>query len=418
MQTVRLRSTMLFSTRFMRLCNSRRCLVLAAAALCASPMQCAAVEGDSLTLKLSHSLQYDDNIYRLSDDVKPFGNRARSDRISLTGLRAAFDRRYSLQQVHASVDVTRVRFDRWSQLDYETQGARLNWDWAVGKRWSGDLRVSQDETARDFADNRVSGRETSISRQHALAADANYWWHPDWSAGAGVERFSTTYSDAASAGSEYDADIVETRLIYRPRSGNQIALVGRFTDGDYPNRQAGALADDGFRQTDWRLRGHWQVTGHSRLAGYLGMTRRRHPNLTARDYTGPTGRLEYTLAVSQRLSVTAIARREIGARDDLVDNFVVTRAVSFAPSWQPFYRIGIQGRLEWRKRDFRGDPGLVAGTFPAREDVSRNANVSFIYTPIDPLQLSISYGYLQRDSDLVSEEYTAHVASFSVDYTF
>ena len=79
---------------------------------------------------------------------------------------------------------------------------------------------------------------------------------------------------------------------------------------------------------------------------------------------------------------------------------------------------GVLGRLEWRKRDFRGDPGILVGTFPAREDVSRNADFSVVYTPIDPLRLSISYAYQQRDSDLTSEEYTARVASFSVDYTF
>lgn len=378
----------------------------------------AADEGDSLTLKLSHSLQYDDNIYRLSDGVQPFGDGPRGDRIGLTGLRATFDRRYSLQEVHASADLTHVRFDNWNQLDYETKGARAQWDWAVGKRWSGRLRVGQDETARDFADRFDSSRQTSIARQRTLAVDGNYWWHPDWSAGAGVERFSTRYSDDASARSEYDADIVESRLIYRPRSGNQIALVGRFTDGDYPNRQAGLVADDGYRQTDWRLRGKWQVTGHSLLSGYLGMTRRRHPNLTERDFTGPTARLEYTMAVSQKLSVTAVARREIGARDDLVDNFVVTRAFSLAPAWQPSYRIGIQGRLEWRKRDFRGDPGLFVGSFPDRGDTSRHADVSLVYAPIDPLRLSISYAYQQRDSDFAPDEYTARVASFSVDYTF
>ena len=394
-----------------------RCLALAGATLCAMPTVWAA-EGDSFTLSLSQSFQYDDNIYRLSDGVQPFGSEPRGDRVGLTGLRAAFDRRYSLQQIHASADVTRVRFDHWDRLDYETTGARAIWDWALGKRWSGRLRASQDETARDFADTGATGSETSISRQRTLTADANYWWHPDWSAGAGVERFSNRYSDPASGASEYDADIVEARFIYRPRSGNQIALVGRFTDGDYPNRQAGVVADDGFRQTDWRLRGHWQATGHSLITGYLGLSRRRHPNLTARDYTGPTARLEYTLTVSQKLSVTAIARREIGAREDLVDNFVVTRALSLAPAWQPLHRIGVQGRLEWRKRDFRGDPGLIAGTFPARDDVSRNANLSVVYTPVDPLRLSVSYAYLRRDSDLASEEYTARVATFSVDYTF
>ena len=146
--------------------------------------------------------------------------------------------------------------------------------------------------------------------------------------------------------------------------------------------------------------------------------RRRHPNLTYRDYAGLTGRLTHLWLPTGKLSVSTVVRREIGARDDLVDNFVVTRALSLSPTWSVSPRVALQGRVEWRERDFRGDPGIINIALASQNDRTRIFNVGAYYTPIDALRLSLSYSQQVRDSDLASASYTARVASFSAQYTF
>ena len=392
-----------------RLALAGASLVLASAALADS--------ADAFNISISQALQHDDNLYRLADGMQPFGTGPRGDTISITSLSARFDRRYSLQTLSASVDLARVGFDTWDSLDYSTRGGRVRWDWAVGKRWTGLLSVRQDETARGFEDVSTR-RESSINRQRAVAAEANYWWHPDWAGGLGFEDFSSTYSDAASQTSDYEARIGKVKLTYRPRSGNTLALVGRLTDGDFPRRQPGILSDDGYRQTDWRVEGAWQLTGHSQLNGYLGFTRRRHPNLSFRDYAGITGRLTHVWSPTGKLGVTTVLRREIGARDDLIDNFVVTRALSVAPVWSLSARVTLQGRVEWRERDFRGDPGIVNAALVSQNDRTRFTSLAAFYTPIEALQLSLSYTLQSRDSDLPSGDYAARGAALSAQYTF
>ncbi|WP_391527489.1 XrtB/PEP-CTERM-associated polysaccharide biosynthesis outer membrane protein EpsL [Denitromonas ohlonensis] len=369
---------------------------------------------DTFSLTAGQVFQFDDNVYRVAPGVRPFG-QSQSDRISITSLRADFDRQYSLQRVRASANFARIGFQRFDTLNYDTQGGELRWDWALGRRLTGRLSVDQSQSARDLAD--VGGSRSSIGTSRSLRFSGDYWWHPDWSVGAGIERFSSTYSDVASQTSDYEALRPELRLTYRPRSGNQIALVGRFTDGTYPNRQAGVLSDDGFEQTDLQLSGRWQLTGHSRLNGYAGVARRQHPNLTYRDYTGPTGRLTYDWTPTGKLAVSATLRREIGARDDLFDNFVVTRAASFTPSWAVSGRVLVQGTVEWRKRDFRGDPGLLSGS-QSRDDITRTYSLSLSYTPIDPLRLAVSIGRYRRSSDDPNAGYTANVGTVSAQYLF
>ena len=370
---------------------------------------------DTFTLSASQVFQFDDNVYRVAPGVRPFG-QSPGDRISVTSFRAGFDRQYSRQRLRASADFARIGFERFDSLNYDTQGGELRWDWALGRLLSGRLSFDQTQTARDPAD--VGGSRSSIVTSRSTQFSGDFWWHPDWSVGAAIERYTATYSDAASQASDYEALRPELRLTYRPRSGNQIALVGRFTDGSYPNRQPNVLSDDSFEQTDLQLSGRWQLTGHSRLSGYAGFTRRQHPNLTNRDFSGPTGRLTYDWTPTGKLALSATVRREIGARDDLFDNFVVTRAASITPSWAVSARVLMQATAEWRERDFRGDPGLLSGSAASDGDITRTYTLSLNYSPIDPLRLGVSLSRYRRTSDSATAEYTANVGMVSAQYQF
>lgn len=377
----------------------------------------AADPADALNLYISQSFQRDDNIFRLPDGVSPNGDGQRDDLISMTSFSAMFDRVYSLQRLYASLDVTRVGFDEWSDLDYTTKGGSIGWDWAVGSRWSGGLSVKQDEMARDFADIGGQRRESSVNRRITFNASADYWWHPDWAVGAGLEQFESTYSDEASQGADYRASIPEISLTYRPQSGNRLSLKFRHTDGEYPNRTASVFSDEGFREANLRLVGNWRLTGHSSLSGYLGYTRRSYRNLTVRDFSGMTGRLQHDWSLSGKFSLRTTVRREIGAREDLTDNFVVTKAFSVEPTWAVSSRIAVQGGLEWRKRNFGGDPGLVSGV-PAQDDLTRQLRLSVSYVPIDNLNLSLSHTHASRSSDRPFNEYTADTTALSAQYSF
>jgi len=378
---------------------------------------CAADQADALNLYISQSFQRDDNIFRLPDGVSPYGDGQRDDLISITSFSALFDRVYSRQRLYASLDVTRVGFDEWRDLDYTTKGGSLGLDWALGSHWSGGLSVKQDEVARDFADIGGTRRESSINRRLTFDASADYWWHPDWAVGVGLERYRSTYSDRASAGSDYNASIPEISLTYRPQSGNRLSLKYRHTNGEYPNRTTTDFNDEGYRQSDLRLAGSWKLTGHTSLSGYLGYTRRNYQHLAVRDFSGMTGRLQHDWSLTGKLSLRTTLRREIGAREDLTDNFVVTKSFSVAPTWTATTRISLQGSWEWRRRNFGGDPGIVTGV-SEQDDTTRMLRLSVSYMPIDNLYLSLSHTHTARSSDRPANEYADDTNAISAQFSF
>lgn len=377
----------------------------------------AADPADAFNVYINQSFQHDDNLYRLPDGVKPFGDGQREDTLSITSFSALFDRVYSRQRLYAGVDLAVVRFQEYGDLDYDTKGGNLGWDWSVGSRWSGKLVFKQDELARDFSDVRTSTRETSINTQRIVDTEADFWWHPDWAVGVGYERRESEYSDEASQRSNYEASTPEVSLTYRPATGNRLSLRARFTDGDYPDRTANVVADEGYKQRDLRLRGYWRLTGASRVSGYVGYTDREYRNLEVRNFSGMTGRLQHDWSITGKAQLKTVVRRELGAREDLTDNFVVTKAVSLAPSWAATSKISLHGLMEWRQRDFGGDPGLVTGA-PEQDDVTRVLRLSMSYMPLDQLNVSVSHTHSTRTSDRSSNEYAADVTSLSAQYSF
>lgn len=382
-----------------------------------APTLHAADPADAFNFYISQSFQHDDNLYRLPDGTAPFGGDQRDDNLSITSFSALFDRVYSRQRLYASVDLAFVGFDHYSDLDYDTKGLTGGWDWSFGSRWTGKLEVKQNEVARDRSDYRSNTRETSISRQRTLDAEADYWWHPDWAAGVGYEAFSSEYSDNASSASNYEASIPEVSLTYRPQSGNRVSLRARFTDGKYPDRTANTVQDEGFKQRDLRLGGEWRLSGASSMSGYLGYTSREYQNLAVRDFSGMTGRLQHDWTITGKVRLRTTARREIGAREDVTDNFVVTKAFSLEPTWAPTARIALQGLFEWRERNYGGDPGLVTGV-AEQDDVTTTYRLSMSYMPLDQLSLSLSHTMAQRTSDRAANEYDARVTALSAQYSF
>jgi len=384
---------------------------------CSVHVALAADPDDAFNFYISQSFQHDDNIYRLADNVKPFGNGQRHDDMSITSFSALFDRVYSRQHLYASLDLTHVAFAEYSDLDYDTKGVSAGWGWSFGSRWTGKLEVKQDELARDRSDFRTNNLETSINRRRTFEAEADYWWHPDWAAGVGYEAYSSEYSDRASQNANYEARIPEVSLTYRPQSGNRVSLRARFTDGNYPDRTDNMIRDEGFKQRDLRLSGGWKLTGASRLSGYLGYTSREYENLSVRDFSGVTARLQHDWTITGKVQLRTVARREIGAREDLTDNFVVTKAVSIEPTWAPTARVALQGLLEWRKRDFGGDPGLLTGV-SSQDDVTRTCRLSVSYMPIEQFNVSLSHTMTSRSSDLVANEYDDNTTALSAQYSF
>jgi hypothetical protein len=100
-------------------------------------------------------------------------------------------------------------------------------------------------------------------------------------------------------------------------------------------------------------------------------------------------------------------RREIGATDDVVANYVLTDALSVAPLWNVSSKLQLVSKLEWRKRRFRGDPNFVINNRAPRQDNDSHYALSANYAWRDNARLELRLSREQRDSDFFGLDYRA-----------
>ena len=385
-------------------------------------------EADALNFFVGQGVTYDNNLFRLPDGVYPSAvatgvpDPPRSDTYFNTYAGIRFDKVYSRQHLRADFTVTHYAYRTFSYLDFNGVSGRAAWDWAIGDRWNGVLAYNQTQTPSNYATQ--TGFRTAYQLYQRAAADANYWWHPDWSAGAGVAKVRSNYNNSVNPFSEYDADVADARVTYRPSSGNQIRLVVRRTDGNYPNRIAsptGFLAQT-FTQDDYEAEAKWALGGHSRLFGRVGYTSVNYGGATLglRDFDGPTARFVYDWTPTGKTTVSLVLRRDLGPepQDNLNASFVATSAASIAATSAVTSKISLRGFAEWRKREYGGETRAFDSVL-RNPTYTRNYTLTGTWTPERSLLFNVTLGHESRTSNNpVYPSYDDNTASANVQFTF
>ncbi len=434
-------------TRVMRLafcrtqCFAKRVVapLVAAASIASSNVH--ADEADALNFLVGETITYDDNLFRISDsasgqNLSGSSNRdaKRSDMVSTTYVGVTFDKLLSRQKLHADILYNVNRYSHYSTLDYNGLRANANWGWQLGNYLKGSLTYERNRTLVDFGSLNPEDRDNvrDVNTYDRFHASADWWFHPEYSFGAGYSRSTNSYTSVQRQANEYEADAAELNAKFQPKSGNLIGLSLRQTKGTYPNRQPGnpiggivdAKVDNSFDQTDTEVNGDWRLTGQSRFFGRLGYTTRTHDQISERDFSGMTGRLTYDWAFDGKTNVSIGIRREIGAVDDIDAAYVLTHGISLNPVWNPTSKISLAAKYDWSKRRYEGDPFRVigAGTNPSlqsvRKDTVNKASVSGTYVPLRSLRLSLTLQHERRSSTREFVPYRDNLASFSAQFSF
>lgn len=393
----------------------RRYLAAASAGVAWASASAQSDGGRGLMFDAFQRFSYESNLYRLPDGARP-ARGARSDLLSLTRLGASYGRPIGLQDVSVAVGLSATRYRESDHLDFDGVDADARWKWTVGRAWHGHLLAMQSQSLSGFDD--FSGDERSVNTYRRLEFAGDRAITPRWFVGAGASHTDSEYSDDTRPDADYRARGLSLRGGYRRRDGERIvASIGR-TRGEYPNRSASRFTDREYRQTDYRVSGSWSPTGITRLSGYLGYVTRRYEFADNRDFQGAVGRIEMTWQAGGKLSIGAHLRRELGAREDLVDNYVVTEAVALRPSWRVSDKLELASEFEYRRRDFGGDPGFLAEAESDRSENQTRIGLSAGYRYSRSLGFNASLGWEARNADSESREFEATTASVSANLRF
>ncbi|MBA3588018.1 hypothetical protein [Methylibium sp.] len=322
-------------------------------------------------VQVSQTLSYDSNLFRAQRDED-------SDVISSTALTGGFDQQIGRQRVFGNAGVSGNVYQDNDQLNGLGYNLMLGLAWEAGSRLNGTARVRASQNQASFADyGSFSADRTGKNREQANVLDLSAQY------GRGVvglealaNHTDISYSDGGFSSRDRKSSTVGGGLRFRPGGPWSFGLTARFTEGEYPDTvdlNTGETVPDDYDRRDIDLTAQYQATGRSVLSARISHTDEEHDLVTARDFNGITGALNWVYAATGKTTVTTSLSRNTGTGTGsrfLPDEFL-------APS-DPLAPAPTQtGTVSYLTDARRSDSLNVSANWEATAKIVVNASVGY-----------------------------------------
>ena len=378
-------------------------------------------ERDERTVRFSvfGGYERDNNPFRLSDTVPPpTGFTQKSDTLLRYGAGLRVDVPQSRQRFILDLQVENRDYNTFNVLDHTEYRGLGQWRWQAGNQWSGDVGYSK----RRFlgAPESIQAAIKDMVTEDRFFANAGYLITPSYRVRGGAEYLKWDHDEPTRVGLDARIWSYVAGLDYLTAAGNSIGGQVRYSEGDYPNRQAiapGTLVVNDYQETETSLVVHWILTGKSTLDLRAGYTKREHDQVAQRDFDGFTGRASADWFVGAKTLLNFALWREVRSTEDVSASYIVSEGWSIGPAWAPTVKTILQLRYLDEEQDYRGDPSLALGA-PQREDHFRGIFGSAGYQPIRNFYVAVTAQYGGRDSNIVGRGYNYTAYGINARYRF
>jgi exopolysaccharide biosynthesis operon protein EpsL len=371
---------------------------------------------------ISPSLNYDDNVFRFSSPAQAqaaFATSATSDLIKRLDLGATINLRLSRQLVSLSASVSESRYGRFDILDNTAKSYGLGWNWRLGNDVYGVLSTNKREAIAGFNEirNPVKNTRTTSSQLASI-----YWnYHPDWTVYASHEVADTENELINFSSLDRKDQVFETGLRFQNTLGTQVGLSYRVNESRYPNRAGLSQFFFGKQseQESISVAAAWLPTPKTRISARFSQISIEYKDKPQRGYDGFGQRWDISHALTGKINLAASAYKEVAPIDDVESTYVQVTGVSFSPSWSLTSKISLRAGVGYEERDYLGsaaDP--IFNNNEDRNDISKTANLSLLYTPTDKTLVQLQYLGEKRTSSIDNQGYEFNNLNLSFRYDF
>jgi exopolysaccharide biosynthesis operon protein EpsL len=378
-----------------------------------------------LTPFVEETLTTDDNVFRISKDVDPaavIGSSSRGDTYRTTSVGLNAEMPLSLQRFVANLTFNSTRYQRFSGLDYDGHDLRARWLWQFGRDMHGELGYADTVSLASFAQLLSTTPDRLRVRQEFV--NGTWMVTPDWRLRAAGDHLEQRNNAPATLFNDVTVDAVEAALSRVSKAGNSIGFSTRLERGKFPTAEpftsplSTTLIDNAYRQYAAGLTLDWTVTGVSHLVARADQVSRRYDQLPQRNFTGQTGRIELTWTPTGKMSLTAIAQRDISPYEFTRSSLVLIKGFGLRPAWHVTPKIDLSADLEAVTRSYVADAAQALGLSGQRDDRGRSMSALFSYHPSSSVTLQANVLHETRSSNIAFGDYAANVAWINARFAF
>jgi exopolysaccharide biosynthesis operon protein EpsL len=376
---------------------------------------------DAITPYVGAGITYDSNVLRLRDQATAasmgLGGMSDTTRRGTFGL--ALNEKISQQRVTANVNVSKVDYDRFAELDHLDKNAALNWNWRAGEHVEGNAGVAYSQGLTPFID--FHSLAPNIRTQTSEYVNGAWLFHPSWRVRAGLVHSKLWYDLASQQPANNTQNQSELGLDYIAHSGSTVGLQLRHISADFPNPENlnGQIVFNGYNQDELKGKVDWLITGKTRLHFLGGWVSRKQDQFSSRNFSGVNARVSADWSPTGQVDVTASAWREIGAVDELSTVYSLNHGASLAAEWRYSAKIRFIAQGNYVKRDFsQSTVDGALGDNTAQNDTLRNSGLTMAYLPTEKWEVRLSGVRSTQTATTRSGGYTSNAVLLNTRYAF
>ena len=361
-----------------------------------------ATSDDTFRPYVGSSLNYDDNLLRLSDDVsaqQAAGKKTKGDFIKQ--IRAGVDMDWQINRQHLllKANINQNWFETYSNLDYLGHDVLSQWNWSIGSKLQGELGYSNKVALGSFSQlNRLISNSQTVEK---YIANGSYQVIPDWFFHAGYSHDDLNYSVTSRQISNRSEDAGVIGIKYQSAQKNLLGLKISLTQGSYPKRVFSntSILDNGYSRNSYELDWVWNYSVKTRIDGNIGYTHQNYNHLSIRNFESLTTHGNILWEATGKTSFLFSAWRDIVQAETLTSSFMLRQGLRLTPSWLATPKVEFSMPISYEQQDYLGESGLVIKGATARLDEVVLVGLNVRYKPIENTETSLFGQYEDRRSN-------------------
>jgi hypothetical protein len=374
---------------------------------------------NTFEIDASQSAYYDDNLYRLSNEVSNLqtlpgigADAARADHLEMSTL--GFDGMWNWGKQFFTVDLKANdnRYNQNSNLDNVSTNDKVSWNWALAQSLSGEAGALYDSGLVSFINAATYGKDLYASTKYF--GTLRYQLGPRWALYGGVLESGATLSDVALQNNDLHTKSVEIGSELATNEKDSAGLEYRYTDARFPK---GNSINSDYREDAARFvfnRAFSEKTDGNFNFGFL---KRNYASSDIGNFSGDVWRFSLRWQPRDRLQFDLTGARNLQAYLTAQSDYYVSTGARVAPTWIFSEKLNVTLAASYESQTYVGvtEAQILAGT---RRDRLSSGQATIEYLPRAFLVFDFGYAYEDRKSDEARYQYDDNVISAKVTFKY
>ncbi len=372
----------------------------------------------------SYTFNADENMLRIRDKQDPLPLLGTSNLFDmshrLTG-GVLIEKAISRQRLSGNFSWSHTMYDKFSQLNNDSNNLSGRWNWFLGNRLEGIMGASHVQALSPFL---FQPGIRNMRTEQTQFITAIWRLHPSWSLNGGFTHYDLTNDSPVSTFRFLNR--IENRfeggIDYLTSGRNTVGVLFRNILGHFPANiptSDGSFANTDYDQKEVLAKINWAVSHKSNLSGTGGWIDRTNASFQGRDFSGFNTRMVYRWQPTDKLGLSISGWRESAAIQQLTARFSLNTGASVTPYWNITEKVRLEGDFFYQTMKFQSlatltESSLIVGA----NNTLRNSTIRLIYNPYHGLQLNASVYNNYLKTDAVAGGFDVNGANITLMYTY